>query len=308
MKIIDAEQGSLAWIDARLGKPTASRAADFAARTKAGFPTAARAKYAYELVAERLVGPKPQVTTAAMQRGIDQSRRRSGSTRCAPAPGGAGGLRDAGSRPLGREPDGLVGDDGLIEVKTSAPHMCSSRIASKRSDVAPARFVDQIVMLLLVTEREWCDLVQYCEPLGACRIIRVEPRAEDALREMEARADGCSPARWIRWKPGPWSCWTSGRSCRTWTRRRGSDASADSAPALGVADRRRPQALRNPLEGTAAGADRSAYRHPCRLAMDARRERSGLATYFTAPTSTAPVGDATRSCRRSAPWYAWCGW
>ena len=183
MKIVDAEQGSLAWIDARLGKPTASRAADFAARTKAGKPTAARAKYAYELVAERLVGPKPQVTTAAMQRGLDQEPEAVEiyMTRTGRLVEPVGFVTPDHGR-WGASPDGLVGADGLIEVKTSAPHVFVADCL-EASDLVPARFMDQIVMLLLVTERLWCDLVQYCEPLGSCRILRVEA-SDEALSIM----------------------------------------------------------------------------------------------------------------------------
>lgn len=172
MRVIDAPQRSPAWFDARLGKPTASRAADFAARTKRGAPTAARAKYAYQLVAERLAGPQPQVTTAAMQRGIDQEpdvlniyELRTGE-RVVPV----GFVTDDDGR-WGASPDGLVGDAGMVECKTTAPHLFVADILDAH-DTVPDRFRHQLIMQMLVAERDWCDLVQYCAPLGAARIIR----------------------------------------------------------------------------------------------------------------------------------------
>ena len=85
MKLIDAPQRSPAWFEARLGKPTASKAADVIARLKNGNPAQSRTSYAYRLVAERLSGPQPQFITAAMQRGIWTKRpRRAGCTSRAP--------------------------------------------------------------------------------------------------------------------------------------------------------------------------------------------------------------------------------
>ena len=82
MTIVDAPQRSTAWFEARLGKPTASKAADVIARLKNGNPAQSRTSYAYRLVAERLSGPQPQFITAAMQRGIEEEARgESGCTR-----------------------------------------------------------------------------------------------------------------------------------------------------------------------------------------------------------------------------------
>ena len=184
MIVIDAPQRSPAWFDARLGKPTASRAADFAARTKKGSPTAARAKYGYQLVAERLIGPQPQVTTAAMQRGIDQEPDALNiyALRTGALVEPVGFMTDDHGR-WGASPDGLVGDAGMVECKTTAPHLFVADILYSH-DTVPDRFRHQLIMQMLVAEREWCDLLQYCAPLGAARIIRYAAKP-DELREME---------------------------------------------------------------------------------------------------------------------------
>lgn len=60
-------QGTPEWFAIRAGKVTASRVADVIAKTKSG-PSASRANYAAQLVAERLTGTvEPSFTNAAMQ-------------------------------------------------------------------------------------------------------------------------------------------------------------------------------------------------------------------------------------------------
>ena len=161
---------SAAWFEARLGKPTASKAADVIARLKNGNPAQSRTSYAYRLVAERLSGPQPQFITAAMQRGLDEEDEASqGCT--SRAPDGATetvgfGIADSGL--WGASPDALV-DDGLLDVKTTAAHLFVADCLQDANGV-PERFRAQMTMQCLVFERPWCDVAQYCSPLeGAAR-------------------------------------------------------------------------------------------------------------------------------------------
>ena len=65
------EQGSEEWFAARCGKVTASRVQDIIAKTKSG-PSASRANYMAELVAERLTGESSKgFSNAAMQWGTE---------------------------------------------------------------------------------------------------------------------------------------------------------------------------------------------------------------------------------------------
>ena len=69
--IINCEQGSPEWFEARRGKASASRMADLTAMTKSGYG-ASRANYAAELVAERLTGKTAErFTSTAMQWGTE---------------------------------------------------------------------------------------------------------------------------------------------------------------------------------------------------------------------------------------------
>jgi hypothetical protein len=112
-------QGTPEWHLARLGKVTASRVADVVARTKNGYG-ASRANYMAELIAERLTGtPAPDYVSAAMQWGLD----REPEARIAyelfygyeVAP--VGFIDHPSIAMCGASPDGLIGDDGLVEFK-----------------------------------------------------------------------------------------------------------------------------------------------------------------------------------------------
>ena len=200
MKIVDVAQRSVEWFEARLGRPTASKAADVIARLKNGNPAQSRVAYSYRLVAERLSGPQPQFITAAMQRGIDEEAEAIGlyesrTGRVAETVGF--GLDDSGL--WGASPDALV-DDGLLDVKTTAPHLFVADCLQDANGV-PERFRAQMTMQCLVFDRPWCDVAQYCSPLGALRVVRWEPSVEERekmraelvsfcaeLDELEARA------------------------------------------------------------------------------------------------------------------------
>ena len=183
MRVIDAPQRSIGWYEARLGVPTASHAADVIGRTRAGKPLAARATYAHRLIAERLAGPQPQVTTAAMQRGIDQEpdviELYASRTGLPVEPVGFV-LHDSGR--FGASPDGLVAD-GLVEIKTTAPHLFVDLMLSG-PDAPLRKHAAQMTCQCVVTGRPWCDLALWCEPLGNLWVGRWEPSAEE-LDAME---------------------------------------------------------------------------------------------------------------------------
>ena len=63
---------------------------------------------------------------------------------------------------LGASCDGLVGADGLIEVKCPAQFR----------DEPPAYHLAQMQGQLEITDRQWCDYAQFCD--GELRVIRVE--------------------------------------------------------------------------------------------------------------------------------------
>ena len=84
-------------------------------------------------------------------------------------------------------PDGLVRDDGMIEIKSVIP---SVQVETILSGKVPAAYRKQIQWGLHICQRKWCDFVSY-SPLIACQpifIIRVE-RDEELIKELDEGAD-----------------------------------------------------------------------------------------------------------------------
>lgn len=160
MSPADIEQRSEAWIQIRLGKVTASRIADVCACTKTGWG-ASRKNYMAELVAERLTGTKSEgFTNAAMQWGTDHEPE----ARIAYEFYRDATVVEVGFVPhpsiaeTGASPDGLVGEDGLVEIKcpNTATHLDTLLGAS-----LPDKYFLQMQWQLACTGRQWCDFASY---------------------------------------------------------------------------------------------------------------------------------------------------
>lgn len=114
------------------------------------------------LAAERITGWTEHVyVTAAMERGnMDEPLARDlYSVTYAPATELGFMVRDDWGFSIGYSPDGLVGEDGLIEVKSRAP---KKHLATILTDEVPPECMAQIQCGLLVSGREWCDYLSYC--------------------------------------------------------------------------------------------------------------------------------------------------
>jgi putative phage-type endonuclease len=159
-------QGSPEWFAARCGRVTASRVADVIAKTKTGWG-AGRANYAAELIAERLTGcTAPSFTNAAMQWGTDcepQAR-----DRYVQATGRAVVEVAFVDHPeiamSGASPDGLVGDDGLLEIK--CPNT-ATHLDTLFSETVPAKYITQMQWQMACTGRAWCDFASFDPRLPA---------------------------------------------------------------------------------------------------------------------------------------------
>lgn len=179
-------QGSEAWFAARCGKVTASRVADVIAKTKTGWG-ASRANYAAELIAERLTGvTAPSFTNAAMQWGNDtEPKARDAYSFRHDADVVEIGFVD---HPLiamtGASPDGLIGDDGLLEIKcpNSATHL-----DTLLGETVPGKYVTQMMWQMACTGRAWCDFASFDPRLPASMslFVRRVARDEDLIAELE---------------------------------------------------------------------------------------------------------------------------
>jgi putative phage-type endonuclease len=121
------DQRTTQWFQQRLGKATASRICDIVAKTKSGYSTS-RKNYAAQLVCERLTGAaQDSFTNAAMQWGTEtEPLARDAYRQHSLSEVAECGFFDHPNVAMaGASPDGLVGDDGLLELKcpNSATHI-----------------------------------------------------------------------------------------------------------------------------------------------------------------------------------------
>lgn len=188
MKIIDCEQGSPEWFAARAGKPTASEFATILAKGKGNAESRTRRTYLLKLAGEILTGdPMEKFSNVHMERGKEmEAEARDYYSFLASDPIQRVGFCDADTH--GCSPDGLVGHDGVLEIKTALPHIL---IGYHLDGGFPPEHRAQCQGALWVTGRKWVDLLIYwprIEPF----VIRAErdPLYIGALAEAVEQFNG----------------------------------------------------------------------------------------------------------------------
>ena len=173
--IINCEQGTLEWHQARRGIPTASEFATVLAKGKGGGESVTRRKYLLTLVGEILTGEVAPdgYTNPHMERGktMEAEARNAYAFMVDTDPEQVGFIRNGEA---GASPDSLVGTNGLLEIKTKLPHLLLDCIMQDR---LPPEHVAQCQGQLWIAEREWLDFVAYWPrlPLFRIRVTRDEP-------------------------------------------------------------------------------------------------------------------------------------
>ena len=183
--LLQAEQRTPEWFAGRLGRASASRFNDIVAKTRSGY-AASRKNYAVELALERLTGERNEIfTTSAMQWGIDNeplARLEYGLTMNVDVEDTGFWMHD--EIMAGASPDGLISDDGCLEIKcpNSATHV-ETLIKGK----VPYQYVAQVQGQLWITGRLWSDFVSYDPrmPENAQKIIINVERDEIYIAELE---------------------------------------------------------------------------------------------------------------------------
>ena len=172
MKIIDVEQRSDLWFEARLGKPSASSFDKIV--TTEGKPSKTRQKYLYALAAEKASGlTDDKFQTQAMINGIereDTARKFYELIRGVEVKQVGFCVDD--NEKYGCSPDGLIGENGGIEIK--CPLGGTHVGYFMQGDEVPIEYFTQVQGNLLVTQREWWDFVSYYPTLKPV-IVREEP-------------------------------------------------------------------------------------------------------------------------------------
>jgi len=180
MRVIECEQGSDEWIAARLGIPSASMYGKIIT-TQGKWSTQADA-YINQLVAEKLTGEQtPFYQNEHMARGteLEPDARKMYEFMKEDVQEVGFCLHD--TLEAGASPDGLIGEDGGLEIKCPAP---ATHVEYLRGGKLPSKYKQQVMGCLWITGREWWDFMSY-HPSMKPLIVRVE-RDEDYITELEA--------------------------------------------------------------------------------------------------------------------------
>lgn len=184
MPWLQLDQGSEEWLTARRGKITGSRFKDARDKLKGGQPSKACLGYAMDIARERIGGSAPpKFQNAAMRTGTEQEpfaramyEARTGHM-----------VEEAGfylsdDAVFGLSPDGLIDDDGVLEIKTM---VSSDTLFTAVADGDVSAYMDQCLGYLWLLGRQWVDLVLWCPDLNHMAIHRIT-RNEDAIEKLES--------------------------------------------------------------------------------------------------------------------------
>lgn len=181
MRVYDFPQGSDEWLQARIGIPTASQFSRIVTPAKLQLSKQCF-DYMCEICAEVILGqPHDATSSQFMQRGSELEEEaitcHAWLSNCEIARVGFCTTDDG---LVGCSPDGMIGDDGLIETKCPA---AKTHIGyTLDPDRLVAAYRTQVQGQLWITERKWCDLVSWhptLRPIG----VRCE-RDEDAIAAL----------------------------------------------------------------------------------------------------------------------------
>jgi len=175
MKIYDFPQGSPEWFKIRCGIPTASNFDKLV--TSEGKLSKQRQKYLYKVAGEYITGvPEETYQNAAMVRGVEMEAEARNLYQVindveVQQVGFCVGEPDI---EYGCSPDGLVGDNGMIEIKCPS---LAVHVGYLLDGKLPVDYVQQVQGELLVTGRDWNDFVSYYPGIKPL-IVRVQRDGE----------------------------------------------------------------------------------------------------------------------------------
>lgn len=183
--ITNIEQGSKEWLDLRLGMITASRMKDVLSNGRGGKPSKTAESYMIELIAEQLSGEsKPFFENDAMRWGTETEPQARAMYELESGNDVEEVAFIVKNEFIGVSPDGLIGDNGMLEIKCPTTTTQIKRALSKSYH---ADYKAQIQAQLWVAEREWCDFVSFDPRLdcGPSFLIERVERDEEFISEME---------------------------------------------------------------------------------------------------------------------------
>lgn len=183
IEIFNFEQGTPEWFACRSGIPTASEFDTVMAKGKGGGESVTRRKYMLKLIGELMTGDvADSYTNANMERGhvMEPDAREMYAFMTDVDPKTVGFIRNGNA---GCSPDSLVGENGLLEIKTKLPHL---HLEVLLSDEMPSDHRAQVQGQIWIAEREWCDFVSYWPklPLFVKRVYRDDLYIKRLIEEV----------------------------------------------------------------------------------------------------------------------------
>lgn len=197
----DLTQGSDEWLAARCGMLTASEMKLVVTPTGKTASNDKSRAHLTELLAQRITGyVEPAYISDDMLRGQEDEvyARALYAEHYAPVTQAGFIVRDFGGFRIGYSPDGMVGNDGLIEIKSRRQKYQVSTIVD---DEMPADYDIQVQTGLLVSGRSWCDFISYSGglPMAVLRVPAdpaMQERILNAAAEFEQRLSDAMAIYW----------------------------------------------------------------------------------------------------------------
>jgi YqaJ-like recombinase protein len=188
----DMVQGSDEWLQARCGILTASEMCKILTPTLKVAANDKERAHLYELLAQRITGHvEPNYVSDDMLRGSEDEveARILYAEHYAPVTEVGFMTRDFGGFTIGYSPDGLVGDDGLIEAKSRRMKFQVETILSREM---PIDYSLQCQTGLLVSARKWLDFISFCAglPMFVWRVypdVKIQTAILEAAGAFEGR-------------------------------------------------------------------------------------------------------------------------
>lgn len=184
----DLEQGTPEWLESRRGCITGSRFRDARDKTAKGLPSSKAIAYARDIARERCHGTVPAIyQNEAMRTGQAQEpiARAAYELRTGRLVEPVGFFKTEDGM-FGLSPDGLIDDDGVLEIKTM---VSSNTLFTAVADGDISEYIDQCNGYLWLLGRQWVDLVLWAPDMGQIglqMVIRRIERNEDEIEKLES--------------------------------------------------------------------------------------------------------------------------
>lgn len=185
--VSDIEQGTPEWYALRAGVLSASVFSDMLSKGRGKAPGLTRQALIYKLATERLTGRSAEDGYGSfyMERGKEREEQARAlyTFQTGNAVDEVAFVFYDEQERIGCSPDGLVGDDGLVEIK--APKL-STHVGYLLNGGLPSEYRAQVQGQLMVTGRQWCDFCSYC-PESNVELFRVRvERDQDYIADLIA--------------------------------------------------------------------------------------------------------------------------